>query len=122
MHVQLFYKYRTGYKLFLINVDIDACDYVRNKFVSKAMDLVWPTVKKHITTDPGQDFTCPFIGRVDFTNVPLNGALVNNTFVPVGDYMLNITSVTRSNEYIWNGRFYVNIPEGKTIKDDQMGR
>lgn len=43
-------------------------------------------------------------------------------FLPVDNYMLNITVFANENEKIWNGKFYFLIPEGKTIEDDRMGR
>lgn len=96
------------------------CDYLKNTTGSKIFDIVLPTMRKYLTIDPDKDLSCPFVGRFDIRNFPINGALLLNMFVPVGDYMVNLTSFT-NNEYIWNGRFFFNIPEGKTIEDDRMG-
>lgn len=119
-HTQLYYKYRNGYQLFLVDIYLKACDYLRNKAGSKLMDIVWPTISQYLKTD--QNFTCPFVGRFDIVNMPVTGSFLNNMFVPVGDYMGNVTMTTSTNELIWNGKFYFNIPAGKTIEDDRMGR
>lgn len=120
--VQLYYKYRSGFKLFLVDVNTNICDYIREKSVSKIFDLIWPTLKQYITTSPGQDLRCPFIGKFSLNKWPANGGIVNNMFIPAGDYLLNNTFLTSSMEYIWNGKFFFNVPEGRTIEDDRMGR
>lgn len=46
-------------------------------------------------------------------------------FIPVGEYMVNVTATdatTEKEEFIWNAQFYIDIPAGKTIEDDRMGR
>lgn len=119
-HTQLFYKFRNGFQSFLVDIHLNACDYLRNKATSKLFDIVLPTIKEYLFTD--QNFTCPFGGRFDIVNMPVTGDFLNNMFVPVGDYMANVTVNTNENELIWNGKFYFTIPAGKTIEDDRMGR
>lgn len=119
---QLYHRFRSGYKLFLIDTNINLCDYMKNKTTSKIIDLVLPKLLPYWSGDVGQKLDCPFFGRMYIVNMPLNGAIFNNMFIPVGDYMLNLTATTSKGELIWNGRFYFTIPEGKTIEDDRMGR
>lgn len=121
-YTQLYHKFRSGYKIFLIDVNINLCDYMKKKTESKIIDLVLPTLRKYLKFSPGQVLGCPFIGRFDINRLPINGALFNNMFIPVGDYMVNLTASTSSHEVIWNGKFFFNIPEGKTVEDDRMGR
>lgn len=118
--IQLYYKYRNGYQLFLIDRQINLCDYFNKKIKSLIIDMVWPHFQQYFLTD--QNFTCPFYGRLDINNMPLTPQLFNNMFVPAGSYMANTSALTANNEIIWNGKFYFNIPEGKTIEDDRMGR
>lgn len=119
-HTQLFYKYRNGYQLFLIDLRLHICEYLTNKTSSRLLDVVMPTISQYLVID--QNFTCPFIGRFDVVNMPILGSFFNNMFVPVGDYMANVTFNTNKTELIWNGQFYFTIPAGKTIEDDRMGR
>lgn len=112
-YTQLYYKFRSGYKLFLVDVNINVCDYITNKTHSKIIELVLPTLRNYLKLDVGQFLECPFIGRLDVINFPLTSGLFNNMFIPVGDYMVNLTATTNEKEMIWNGKFYFNIPEGK---------
>lgn len=115
----MYYKFRSGFKLFLVDVNINLCEYLNNKTSSKIIDIVFPTLKLYTKIE--QQWKCPFFGQFDINKLPLTGALLNNMFVPVGDYMLNLTATTASKELIWNGKFYFTIPEGTTIEDDRMG-
>lgn len=119
--IQLYYKYTAGYKLFLVDLKFSICDHLRNKVESKVMELVWPTLNKYLTV-AGRQMRCPVMGEFLIKKLPFNGDFVQNIFLPVGDYMLNVTFLTSSMEFIWNGKFFVNIPAGKTIEDDRMGR
>lgn len=119
-HTQLYYRFRNGYQIFLIDRIISICDYLNHKAESKIIDIVLPTLKKYVTSP--KNWTCPFQGRFDFEKLPINGALLNNMFLPTGSYMVNITAFVNENVELWNGKFYFIIPEGKTIEDDRMGR
>lgn len=122
VHMQLYYKYRSGYKPFLVDMTTNLCEYLRKREMSKIFDIFLPIAKKYVKTGPGQELTCPYIGPISIVELPLNGSFVNTIFFPVGDYLVNVTYLTSSMEYIYNGKFYVTIPEGKTIEDDRMGR
>lgn len=117
-HVQLYYKFRNGYKLFLVNVKTDMCDYTSGKAPSKLMDYIMPAVNKYSV----RNLTCPYSGWIRIKELPINGAIFDYVFLPVGNYMLNLTLFTAGNHYMWNSKFYFIIPEGKTIEDDRMGR
>lgn len=126
-YAQLYHKFRSGYKLFLIDTNINLCDYVNNKIGSKIIDFVYPSILKHITTP--RRLRCPYYGQLNVENLPINGELFNNMFLPVGEYMVNLTATakivenkTEKEEFVWNGKFYFIIPAGKTIEDDRMGR
>lgn len=82
--------------------------------------MVLPTFKKYFSSD--QNLTCPYYGRFDIDKLPITGAIFNNMFLPVGNYMANVSVATNEKELVWEGRFYFVIPEGKTIEDDRMGR
>lgn len=99
---------------------LSICDFLTNKTQSKIIDIVLPTMK-HYFTSPS-NWTCPYQGRFDIAKLPLNGALLNNMFLPVGNYMVNLTVFAYENELVWSGKFYFIIPEGKTIEVDRMGR
>lgn len=119
-HTQLYHRFRSGYQVFLVDRIISVCDYLSNKTKSPIIDIALPSMLPYFTSPT--NWTCPFQGRLDVAALPLNGALLNNMFLPVGNYMLNITVFANENEKIWNGKFYFLIPEGKTIEDDRMGR
>lgn len=118
LHVQLYYT--NGFQLFLIDLHTNVCDYANNNAASKFMDLFEPKIRKYLITD--QKLVCPFIGRYHIVDLPANGDFLNNMFFPVGDYMINVTVNTNSNEFVVNVKLFVNIPAGKTIEDDRMGR
>lgn len=120
LHVQLYYKYRNGFQMFLIDLHVNACDYLSKNTTSKIMETFWPKITKYLITD--QEMVCPFIGRFDVVNLPVNGGFLNNMFLPVGDYMLNLTINTNSKEFLSNVKLFINIPAGKSIEDDRMGR
>lgn len=99
---------------------MNLCDYINSKAGSIFLDIVLPKVRNYITTTNG--LRCPFTGRFDIKKLPLTGNLFDNRFLPVGDYMANLTLTTSAKELLWNGKIYFNIPAGKTIEDDRMGR
>lgn len=117
---QLFHRFRSGYQIFLVDRQINACDYLKNKAVSKIIDIVLPKFQDYLVSN--ETLGCPYQGRFDIDMLPLNGALMNNMFLPVGNYYVNLTVYTNETEFVWNGKFYFIIPEGKTIEDDRMGR
>lgn len=117
-HVQLYYRFRTGYKFFLVDIKTDMCAYMNGEVQSKLMDFIMPVVNKHTL----RNFTCPYSGIISVKDMPLNGAMFDYVFLPVGNYLLNVTLLTTGNVYMWNAKFYFIIPEGKTIEDDRMGR
>lgn len=53
-------------------------------------------------------------------NMPIDMSIVDNLYIPIGNYMLNIT-LSMQNELIVSGEFYFTLPDGKTIDDDRMG-
>lgn len=119
-HTQLYHRFRSGYQIFLIDRLINICDYFHNNAGSKIIDIAFPTLTKYITSP--LPFKCPYYGHFDVVGLPLTGPLMNNLFLPVGNYMLNLTVFHNETELIWNGKYYFIIPEGKTIEDDRMGR
>lgn len=60
-----------------------------------------------------------------WADLPLTGDLFANNFIPVGQYVINITISTEINEkeekLIWTGKFYIEIPAGRSVDDDGMG-
>lgn len=120
-HSQLFYKFRSGYQLFLVDRQVNACDYLLKKASSPIIDILLPTFKKYLTSNVS--LACPYQGRFDITGLPLSGGLFNNMFIPVGEYYLNLTVYANKNkDFIWNGKFFFVVPDGKTIEDTRMGR
>lgn len=119
-HTQLYHRFRSGYQIFLIDRIINVCEYLRHKTISKIIDLVLPKLKDYITSNV--TLSCPYYGRFDLEKLPLVGGTFDNMFLPVGNYFLNLTVFGNEKDFIWNGKFYFIIPEGKTIEDDRMGR
>lgn len=119
-YTKLYYKFRNGYQLFLIDINVNVCDYIKKKIGSKLIDIVLPKIRQYLVL--GQELTCPYKGQLDVKNLPLNGGLLENMFAPAWSYMVDLTANTSTNELIWNAKVYFVIPEGKTIEDDRMGR
>lgn len=118
MHFQLYYRYRTGYRIFLINVSEDFCDYVNARsFKSKIISFLVPV----ISTYSNQVLACPFSTPYVIDKMPIDASAFENPFLPVGKYYFNLTETTHD-VWIWSGQFHFTIPEGKTIEYDGMGR
>lgn len=118
--ITLYYRYRSGYKQFLIDVNIDHCAYHRNVLGSATLDLV-QDIFKNYTTNIWQ--SCPLLpGNVSVNNLPLIASLVQNIFVPAGDYKLTVNSrVNKEKTSILLLSIFLNIPAGRTLEDDKMG-
>lgn len=122
VQVTLFYRYRAGYKQFLIDVNVDHCAYHRNQIGSALIELVHEVLKNHTSNiwHP-----CPFLpGNVSITNLPLTPSLVKNLFVPAGDYKLTLnTKVNSENGFVslLLMKIFINVPAGRTLEDDNMG-
>lgn len=83
-------------------------------------DMVLPKIKSYFVF--GQELICPFKGQFGIKYSMVNCGLLNNLFVLVGSYVVDITENLSKNELIGNVKIYFVIPEGKTIGDDRMGR
>lgn len=114
--IQLFYKYRSGYKLFLIDVTTNLCDYINGDGASKLMDFMFPAVQKYSV----RKIKCPFTGSLNIKNMPINWGIFNYAFLPTGSFLLNVT-LNANRNFHFNGKIYFNVPEGKTVEDDRMG-
>ncbi len=123
--VVLYYRYRAGYKKFLIDVNSDFCAYHDGHIGSKILDLVADIFKKYTTNlwDP-----CPYHRgmNLSLTNLPLTSALVQKIFVPAGEYKLIVeTKVGDKNQALLATftklAFFITIPAGRTMEDDKMG-
>lgn len=118
IHYQLFYRYRTGWRIFLVNFKDNYCDYVKNENVkSKVLNLIIPIMKTYSNVN----LTCPYIGPFIIDKMPLNAAIFENPFVPVGKYYLNIT-LSYEGDLILSMQFYFTVPEGRSIENDGLGR
>lgn len=114
---QLFYRYRNGFQKFLVDITDDYCDYMTGgNLKSKVLDLLKPGIEKYCNVI----LTCPYIGPFSIEKLPVDGEMFGNPFLPAGDYYLNIS--TFNTQLMFSGQFYFNIPAGKTIEDDSMGR
>lgn len=117
IHVTLYYRYRAGYKKFLIDVNADFCAYHDNKMGSGVLDLIREQFKEY-STDLWHP--CPYVpGNLSISDLPLTASLVNNLFVPAGDYKL-IVDTRIGEERIMIMIFFV-VPAGRTLEDDKMG-
>lgn len=79
-YTQLYHKFRTGYKIFLVDLRINICDNFRRKVGSKIIDMVLPTLRKYVTTSPCHGTLIRFFSMVveeecagDFKKLIVNG-------------------------------------------------
>lgn len=114
--VQLYYKFRSGYKPMLVDVTCNLCDFFKGAEESKVMNLLIPKLQ----TYAGRNFTCPYQGIFTIKNMPINMGIFDYLFIPAGSYMLNLI-LRLKQEFFWNGKLYFFLPEGKTTDDDRMG-
>lgn len=119
--IQLLYKFRNGYVPLLIDVTTSVCDYLngkREEVHTKVLGFILDAMQPYVNRSPA----CPYVGRFDITDMPVNMAVLNYVFLPAGNYILNLTvSDGIKDDYIWNGKIYFILPEGKTAEDDRMG-
>lgn len=104
--------------MFLVDIKTDMCAYVSGKVQSKLMDYIMPVVNKYSF----RKLACPYSGWIRVKDMPINGSIFDYVFLPVGNYLLNLTLLTTGDEYMWNAKFFFIIPDGKTIEDTRMGR
>lgn len=118
IHFQLFYRYRTGWRIFLINFKDNFCDYVtKGNAKAVVMNLLVPVLNKYSNVK----LTCPYVGPFSITQMPANGEMFNYPFLPVGKYYLNVT-LAYMDELMLSMQFYFTIPEGRSIENDGLGR
>lgn len=119
IRVTLYYRYRSGYKQFLIDVNVDHCAYHGSHIGSAVLELIHENFKNYTTN---VWHPCPFLpGNLSVNNLPLTPSLVKNLFLPAGDYklVLNASGVEEL-PLVWLALF-INIPAGRTLEDDRMG-
>lgn len=118
LHFQLFYRYRTGWRIFLINFKDNFCDYVtKGNPKATGLNLLIPVVKKYSNVN----LTCPYVGPYSINKMPANAKMFNYPFIPVGKYYLNVT-LSYMTELILSLQFYFTVPEGRSIENDGLGR
>lgn len=118
IHYQLFYRYRTGWRIFLVNFKDNFCDYVtKGNVKSKVLNLLIPAVEKYSNTN----LTCPYVGPFSIDKMPISAEIFKNPFVPVGKYYLNVT-LSYVKDLIFSLQFYFTVPEGRSIENDGLGR
>lgn len=118
IHFQMYYRYRTGWRIFLINFKGNFCDYVtKGNPKATALNLLIPVVRKYSNVN----LTCPYVGQFSINKMPANAEVFNYPFVPVGKYYLN-TTLAFADELILSVQFYFTVPEGRSIENDGLGR
>lgn len=119
-HVKLYYRYRAGYKPFLIDVTADYCTYQNNQLGNAIFDLI-AEVFKNYTKNIWRP--CPFLpAYLSINDLPLTSRLVKNIFVPAGDYRLTIdTLIGIEKTNVATLSLFISIPGGRTLEDDKMG-
>lgn len=118
IHFQLFYRYRTGWRIFLVNFKDNFCDYVtKGNAKATALNLLIPVIRKYSNVN----LTCPYVGQFTIDKMPANAAIFNYPFIPVGKYYLNVT-LAYMDELILSMQFYFIVPEGRSIENDGLGR
>lgn len=119
INYQMFYRYRTGWRIFLVNFRDNFCDYVtKNNTKSIVLNLLIPAIEKYSTP---KSLSCPYVGPFIIDRMPVNAEIFQNPFVPVGKYYLNITLMYMT-DLILSIQFYFTVPEGRSIENDGLGR
>lgn len=118
INFQLHYRYRTGWRIFLINFKDYFCDYVtKGNPKATALNMLIPVLSKYSNVK----LTCPYVGPYSITKMPANGEMFDHPFVPVGKYYLNVT-MAHVDALVVSMQFYFTIPEGRSIENDGLGR
>lgn len=118
--VTLYYRYRAGYKKFLVDLNIDVCAYHGNHLGNAVMDLI-ADVYQNYTTNIWHP--CPFVpGHLAVTKLPLTASLLKNIFLPAGEYKL-VLDIKVGKEMVPGIliKLFFDIPAGRTLEDDKMG-
>ncbi|KAJ6635759.1 hypothetical protein Bhyg_14345, partial [Pseudolycoriella hygida] len=118
IHFQLCYRYRTGWRTFLVNFKDNYCDYVtKGNIKSTGLNLLIPVVRKYSNVK----LKCPYVGPYIINEMPANAEMFNNPFIPIGKYYLNVT-LAYLDELMFSMQFYFIVPEGRSIENDALGR
>ncbi len=122
--IVLYYRYRAGYKKFLIDLTTDFCAYHDNQAGSAILDLVGGMFKNYTTN---LWHPCPYHPNYySLTNLPLTSPLVKHIFLPAGEYKLvintlvgdkNMTSLSSLTTVV----IFFHVPAGRTLENDNMG-
>lgn len=123
-YLQVYHRYRLGYKLFLIDLHVNICDYLNGNVASKLLDIAMPILRNYFYT-PHSNLTCPFNGQFAIRNLPLTSDLFANHFLPTGRYIVNFTMTTKMfkvEKFIWFVKVFFEVPQGKTVEDEGLGR
>lgn len=119
VRVTMYYRYNSGYKQFLVDMNLDMCTYRSKTNAAKIFDLLRGPLEKY-----GSNIYqgCPYSGNMTLNKLPLDGDLFPSIFIPAGDYYIhyNVT-LDRGLRNVLDARFYFSIAAGRTIEDDRMG-
>ncbi|XP_037026221.1 uncharacterized protein LOC119067394 [Bradysia coprophila] len=113
----LHYHFTGGYRQFAINIRSDWCKFMDGTDKSILLDVFL----KYIDGYANFNRKCPLNGNYSVENLPMNAQLFGGQFLPAGNYYYQtIINVNGDHGITW--RAYFNIPAGRTILDDAMGR
>lgn len=113
--VTMFYRFTSGYRKFLIDLDLEFCKFMDGSLTSAFMDVTMKVIKMYSNLD----HPCPYIGNHSIVNMPLNSAIFGHQFVPAGQYLIDVNVQSNGTTVVFV-KFYFDIPTG-TSEDDQMG-
>lgn len=80
--LKLFYK-RTRFTPFLIEIDMDFCDNIKNRWRSNPMTLA---LEPLFFTYSNVNHTCPLSGLIRVKDAPLDGQMVMGALLPAGQF------------------------------------
>lgn len=123
-YLQVYHRYRLGYNLFLLDMHVNLCDWLNGTVNSKLLDIAMPILKNYLYT-PQSNISCPYGGRFAILSLPLTSDLFANNFLPTGQYIVNFTMTTKMfkiEKLLWYVKVYFEVPQGKTIEDEGLGR
>lgn len=115
--VTLYYRFRNGYKKFLMDVTTDVCAYFKQTIPSVLFETVKKAIHKYSNI---LDAPCPQTGSIWAKDCPVDGSIFPKMFLPAGSYYISIENFSNGTKYV-DAKVYFVIPEGKTIEDDRMG-
>lgn len=117
--VQLYYRFnQANYRLFLMNVDVDFCEFMSSKKGSIS-NVFLASVMKEVSTYSNLNHPCPYTGWTAATNLTFSLEMFAGVIIPSGQYRIDVNIYdSQLNSTIIYPKIYFTIPNSNDARLD----